>query len=249
MAMLSLAPFSLVKAESDYVAYSKKGFDECFDKTLSGKKIVVPCEQPSPVMTPAEIQESIDQFRSFENGDIVEAVFEAARQRDTLPKAESPFGQKIKPKESVNSHSKEQSSNRNDNFQKYLQFRSQFKPEVAQKMGGVKNERYLVTLAFSNDGDFPKKHSSGEVFIGNDSEAYASDWKSIIFKHYLGDDYNRYQPVLGAVHEVAVIQVLVDVSKDLAKIVENQPVESISHIGGPEGSLDESSHLPLKTKR
>ncbi|RBP48541.1 hypothetical protein [Arenicella xantha] len=244
VAVLTLVPFSLVKAETDYAAYSRKGFDECFDKTLSGEKIVVPCEQPSPEMTPAEIQESIDQFRSFEDSDLVEAVFEAALKRDALPKTESPFGQKIKPNESA-----KQKSIRIERIRKHFQFQSQFKPEVAQKMGGIRDGLYFVRLVFVNDADFPPKYSRNPVFIENQTEEFAVSWKETIFTHYLKSDYEKFTPELGAIGEFVVMTVLLRGSNDLQQIVTGQPLHTISHIGTPvSNDFDDSSYLPSKIK-
>lgn len=235
---------SFAIAEIDFQTYSKKGFDECFDKTLSGERVVVPCEIPSQIMSASAIQQSLEQFREFEESDIVEEVFEAARVRDAQPQSKtSPYNRSITEKELHNRKNltyeefKKQEIEKSKEHQSYIEEwlerdrNSRLRPEIKSKAGSVRNGLYRVVLVFVNNADFPSKYSRHSVFRENTTAQFAADWEEIIFKHYLEDDYKHYKPKLGAVHDLVVITIHVDGSETLGRLIEGKPVKSISHIG------------------
>ena len=246
-----VAAFLLLFLYGQYsIVYAKRGLDECFKTTEFGEKITVPCLAGYQPMSDAEVQKSIDQFRDFEQSDTKEKVHKEAKKNAIRlkqnPIPQHPAKRKITEQDLV----KNKGLSYEERNQKFLDegragsasIRASLKmdeeeahidPEIRRKMYYVKDGLYSVNIMFLNDSDFPEKYHNHEVFKKNTAAQYARDWREIIFTHYLGNEYGKYLPELGVVHELVSIDIYVTGSKDLDNVLRGKPVYSVHHIGTP----------------
>lgn len=92
------------------------------------------------------------------------------------------------------------------------------------------NGKYNVRINFIKDGDFPKK-STGHSYKEDKTLDFAEHWRREISAHYLGHDYEGYDPVINAVTSIVSIDVLVSSSAELANIIKDGRVKSVRHVG------------------
>lgn len=248
-----------VSAETDYNAYTKKGFDECFEDTLSGERIVVPCNLPKEEMTPDEVSASLALFEAYEQSPLATEVAAAAKERDKQPRTQNPHRKKLTPQdlEDQRNRTREERASymaaKAEESRKYMEQKlsspgPKLRPEVASKVGFVQNGKYRVRLTFINNGDYPKRYSRHAFFADNPSDSFTADWEKIIFENYLGRGYQKYSPDLAAVNKYVVMLVLVNGSKELEKIVRSSPLHAIAHVATPREPLEEVSFTSKITK-
>jgi len=101
-------------------------------------------------------------------------------------------------------------------------------------------DKYIVMLFFKNYALFPTKYSDHDRFRVDSSKSFRDLWNRKILEHYLGSDFERFEPKLGIVHDERVgIRVLVDGLKELEKVIYRDPLLSVKHIGDPIYPLEE----------
>lgn len=115
----------------------------------------------------------------------------------------------------------------------------------------MSGDKFIIQLAFRNYSLFPYKYynhsgfrtdrySNWEKFGANSSQSFTNKWQELIFKRYLGEDYDYFQPQLGVVSDDTVgIRVLVDGYSELEMVIFRDPLYSVLHIGDPVAILEE----------
>jgi len=103
------------------------------------------------------------------------------------------------------------------------------------------NGKYKIRVSYALDVDFPKKYGgSTRGFSENHTDVFAQQWSQIIFEHYLGKGYAKYQPELYSVATVCTIVVLVRTSKELEELLGDPRIVKASHVGTPALTLEET---------
>jgi len=96
-----------------------------------------------------------------------------------------------------------------------------------------KNGKYKVQISYKLDTEFPTYYGGSKSFRDNRSESFKKMWTGIIFAHYLGDDYKKYEPELYYLTEACSIYVLFSSREELAELLNSPRIVRVSHVGTP----------------
>jgi len=158
------------------------------------------------LMTEEQKQESLEQFEQVAKDTETIKLLNSSKPQ-TMASASSEFGQPL---------DAERFAALQDNF-------------------FFKKGKFKAKITYKLDADFPTHYGSAKSFRFSDdkSVAFREQWTDIIFTHYFGDDYNKYEPELVAVTEIFSAYVLFSNREELEELLSDGRIISAWHKGTP----------------
>jgi hypothetical protein len=102
---------------------------------------------------------------------------------------------------------------------------------IPRQKNFVLNGKHRVSVVFENDKKFPAKYAHDESFKSVPPK-YEQALKNKIFEHYLGLNYESYNPeLLGSNVESLALDIYVESSDRLLPFLDDDRVEGIHHAG------------------
>jgi hypothetical protein len=89
---------------------------------------------------------------------------------------------------------------------------------------------YVIRLMYQKDVYFPTLYGGMIHFDSDQSSEFHKKTTQEIFTHYFGDGYQELKPSLRAVTEVVAIDVRIDTSEQLEKLLEDSRIVLVEHI-------------------
>lgn len=114
--------------------------------------------------------------------------------------------------------------------------------EDRRRLSKIRNDKFLVTLTFPNNREYPKKSARHGIYYNNikgvgtekmDQE-FSRQWDKIIASELIGTDHFKYEAeVVGVTSKNVIVSVAVKSSDQLREIIDGKNVKSIDHAGTP----------------
>jgi len=92
------------------------------------------------------------------------------------------------------------------------------------------NGNNYVEILYLNDSNFPEKYYGYSHYIENESVVFADQMDSIIFSHYLGNDYETLSPIIdGVATRVVTIRVKANDISILEGLLGSDKIVRVTH--------------------
>ena len=135
-------------------------------------------------------------------------------------------------------------------------FQAEFSLEVREKAVHLKEGKYLVTITYLNEANYPRKYSRTANFPGkypktesyytlNNGREYldgtsGAQWESVILTHLVNSDHQQYSAKVHSVNdEFVVVKVFLDNSSQLDTITKGKTIKRLRHVGLPKVEYEE----------
>ncbi|MBL4674109.1 MAG: hypothetical protein JKX81_17750 [Arenicella sp.] len=178
--------------------------------------------------------QKIDSLRAYVQSSQKAAVAEHApstfQGNAAAPAANAPLAQQLETSEKMPPFICDETSEHNCKVQELMHDMENGQAIPRQK-SFVLNGKHRVSVVFVNDKKFPAKYAHYESFKSVPKK-YEQALKNKIFEHYLGVNYESYNPeLLGSNVDSLALNIYVESSDELLPFLDDDRVEGIHHAG------------------